>query len=124
MENLGAKLHQLRTQRELTQRDLARASGLTPSYVSKIESDSLRSAPSTDAVISLARALDADEVELLVAAGRVPSPFEVLGSQPEATRFFRRASQRIRDPEGWDRLTEILESRDFGPPDSEDEVNG
>jgi hypothetical protein len=53
-------------------------------------------------------------VELLSAAGRVPSPFEVVASQPQATRFFRHASQRIRDPKDWDRLTAVLDSPDFG----------
>lgn len=124
MSKLGAKLLRLRKERRLTQRDLARASGLTPSYVSKIESDSLRSVPSTDALVSLARALDTDEVELLSAAGRVPSPFEVVGSQPEATRFFRRAAKRVRGPEDWNRLTEVLDSPAFGSPGKGNESDG
>jgi transcriptional regulator with XRE-family HTH domain len=113
MSDLAEKVLQLRNERQMTQRTLADASGLTPSYVSKIENNSLQSVPSTAAVISLARALDADETELLSAAGRVPSPFEMVGSQPAATRFFRRAAQRIRDPRDWDRLTAVLDSPDF-----------
>jgi transcriptional regulator with XRE-family HTH domain len=119
VSELGAKLQHLRIASGMSQRTLARASGLTPSYVSKIESDSLSSVPSSDAVVSLAKALDADEVVLLSAAGRVPSPFEMVGSQPEATRFFRRAAQRIRDPQDWDRLTEVIDSPDFGSTESE-----
>lgn len=123
MSALGEALVRLRTSREMSQRSLARASGLTPSYVSKIESDSLQSVPSTEAVISLARALDEDPVELLAAAGRVPSPFEAVASQPAATRFFRRAAERIRDPADWDRLTNLVESSDFGSAAAE-EIRG
>jgi transcriptional regulator with XRE-family HTH domain len=114
MSELGETLVRLRTSRQMSQRGLARASGLTPSYVSKIESDSLQSVPSMEAVTSLARALDEDPLQLLSAAGRVPSPFEVVASQPAATRFFRRAAERIRDPGDWDRLTDLLDSSDFG----------
>jgi len=121
MNDLGAKLSCLRQARHMSQRALAQASGLTPSYVSKIESKSLQSVPSTAAVVSLARALEADEVELLSAAGRVPSPFEVVASQPQATHFFRRAAQRIRDPRDWERLTAVIDSPDF---DSKAESRG
>jgi transcriptional regulator with XRE-family HTH domain len=120
MSELGETLVRLRTSRQMSQRGLARASGLTPSYVSKIESDSLQSVPSTEAVTSLARALDEDPLQLLSAAGRVPSPFEVVASQPAATRFFRRAAERIRDPGDWDRLTDVLDSSDFGSTAAEE----
>jgi transcriptional regulator with XRE-family HTH domain len=113
MNEFGAKLRSMRAANEMSQRALAQASGLTPSYVCKIESGSLQTPPSADAVTSLAKALGADEVELLHAAGRVPSPFEVIGSQPEATRFFRRASERIRSPQDWDRLTAMIDSPAF-----------
>jgi transcriptional regulator with XRE-family HTH domain len=124
MSDLGETLVRLRTSQQMSQRSLARASGLTPSYVSKIESDSLQSVPSTDAVTSLARALGEDPVELLAAAGRVPSPFEVVASQPAATRFFRRAAERIRDPKDWDRLTDLLESSDLGSAAGEEARRG
>jgi transcriptional regulator with XRE-family HTH domain len=114
MNDLGAKVYVLRTARDMSQRELARVSGLTPSYVSKIESESLATPPSSDAVVSIARALDADEMALLSAAGRVPSPFAAIGSQPEATAFFRSAVERISDPADWTRLTEVVESQAFG----------
>lgn len=113
MDEFGTKLRSMRTANAMSQRALAQASGLTPSYVCKIESGSLQTPPSADAVTSLAKALGTDEVELLNAAGRVPSPFEVIGSQPEATRFFRRASEQIQDPRDWDRLTAMIDSPDF-----------
>jgi transcriptional regulator with XRE-family HTH domain len=124
MSELGETLVRLRTSRQMSQRSLARASGLTPSYVSKIESDSLQSVPSADAVTSLAHALDEDPVQLLSAAGRVPSPFEVVASQPAATRFFRRAAERIRDPGDWDRLTDLLDSSDIGSSTAEETRRG
>jgi transcriptional regulator with XRE-family HTH domain len=113
MSTLGVQILSLREARQMTQRALARASGLTPSYVSKIESGSLQSGPSASAIVSLAHALEIDELHLLEAAGRLPSPFGAMARQPEATRFFRRAVERIRDPEDWKRLTAALDSPDF-----------
>jgi transcriptional regulator with XRE-family HTH domain len=112
MSELGAKVLRMREQRQMTQRELAQASGLTPSYVSKIESGSLQSGPSTAAIVSLAHGLGVDELCLLEAAGRLPSPFERLARDPEAARFFRRAVERVRDPEGWRRLEAALDSPD------------
>lgn len=119
MADLGNKLKALRDQQNLSQRDLARSSGLTASYISKIESDSLPNPPSSDALTSLAHSLSVEEVELLSAAGRVPSPFDVVGAQPEAARFFRQAAERIQTGEDWDRLSEIVNSPAFDVVKSE-----
>jgi transcriptional regulator with XRE-family HTH domain len=100
MSGLGAKLSVLRGARQMSQRDLARASGLTPTYVAKIEDDSLRGVPSSGAIVSLAHALDADEVEFFAAAGREPSPFEMAYRQPRTPSMQRR----------WDRLAATLDS--------------
>jgi transcriptional regulator with XRE-family HTH domain len=124
MTELGPKLKGLRTTSGLSQRALARASGLTPSYVSKIESNSLSTVPSSDAIAALAHALKADELELLSAAGRVPSPFDVVGSHPEATRFFRAAAEKIDNPKDWERLTEMIESTSFGAPPTPEDDDG
>jgi transcriptional regulator with XRE-family HTH domain len=60
----------------MTQRALAQASGITLSYVVKIEDGSLHGMPSGDVLRSIARTLGSDEMELFDAAGRKPSPFE------------------------------------------------
>jgi transcriptional regulator with XRE-family HTH domain len=110
MHDLGTEVLRLREQRNMTQRELARLSGLTASYVSKIESGRLQSGPSAAAVASLAHGLGVEEFPLLQAAGRLPSSLEQLGRDPEAARFFRRAVQRVNGPEGWRELNATLDS--------------
>jgi transcriptional regulator with XRE-family HTH domain len=113
MDDLATMLKELRDELKLSQRELAQSSGLTASYISKIENENLSNPPSSDALTSLARALNVDELNLLTAAGRVPSPFDVIGGQPEAARFFRRAAERIHSGEDWDRLAEVIDSPAF-----------
>jgi transcriptional regulator with XRE-family HTH domain len=74
---LAITLQAFRRLRGLSQRQLAQASGLTPTYVRKIEDGSLPMVPSVDALLSLARTLGTDAKVLLTAAGRAPSPFDV-----------------------------------------------
>ena len=87
MSQLGEQLVSLRAVRGMSQRELAQASGLTPTYVRKIEDGTLHNIPSTDAIVSLAHALDADRDELLAAAGRVPSPFDTAIPLPAGYSF-------------------------------------
>jgi transcriptional regulator with XRE-family HTH domain len=75
MDELRTRVRTLRIAQQMSKRELARAAGLTPTYVLKIEDGSLPTPPSADAIVSLARALEADEVELLAAAGLTPNPF-------------------------------------------------
>jgi len=77
----------------MTQRSLALAAGLTPSYVRKMEDGTLHSVPLASAIVSLAHALHADQDELLAAAGRVPSPFDPC--RPVDTSAFISAVRRL-----------------------------
>ena len=74
MNNFGRELQRLRTARGLSQRALARASGLTPAYLSLLEAG--RRAPERPSVERLASALVCREEEgagLLLAAGYAAS---------------------------------------------------
>ena len=74
MSSFAATLQRFRTAAALSQRALARASGLTPAYVSLLESS--RRMPERPAVERLADALalaEADRAALLLAAGYAPS---------------------------------------------------
>lgn len=60
---IGKKLKEVRIRRLLTQEELARKAGLSPSTVVNIERD--RSEPHFSTIRVLARALDVDPVSLL-----------------------------------------------------------
>src|SRR5690606_3338016 len=80
----GERIRELRLAKNLTQRDLGEKVGVEFSYVSKIENEKLDfgDVPSERLIQKLADALETDEFELLVLAGKVP---------PEVRdRFFQR----------------------------------
>lgn len=70
----GERVRQLRTQRGLTQRELAEKIGVSDTYISKVENENLHFGdyPSEKFIHKLARELDADEDELLLLADKVP----------------------------------------------------
>ena len=71
-QDFGTRLRQLRKQAGMTQRELADLVSVDFSYLSKIESNA--APPPSEKVISqLAKALNADQDELAILAGRVPA---------------------------------------------------
>jgi len=71
----GERVHQLRTQQGLTQRDLAAKIGVSDTYISKVENENLHFGdfPSEKFIHKLADFLNADEEELLLLANKVPA---------------------------------------------------
>lgn len=85
----GEKIRSLRQESELTLRDLAGRVGVGFTYLSKIENSKLDfgDAPSRKLIHKLADALNADEHELLLLAGKVPEPIRRrVIERPEAFR--------------------------------------
>jgi len=105
---LGEKIRQLRKQKKLTQRQLAEMVQIDFTYLSKIENDRLDYTPSVKTLHQLAKALDADELELLDLAQKVPDPLAGILADKHGLQFFRKASEIIKEPEGWERLTQEL----------------
>jgi len=71
----GERVRDLRKQRGLTQQKLAVLLDVSLSYISKVENERLNAGdyPSEAFVVNLAKALDADEDELLLLTDRVPA---------------------------------------------------
>ena len=69
---LGERIRELRTERRLTQAQLAEQTHVDHTYLSKIENDRLDHTPSIKALRDLAKALAVDELELMHLAGKVP----------------------------------------------------
>lgn len=106
---LGEYIKELRRQRHLTQRQLAEKAGVDFSYLSKIENNRLEHTPSIKTLQDLARILEVDELELMELANKVPPVLEAIARDKDAMRFFRRATETIKSPEGWRDLLAYLD---------------
>lgn len=71
MMDFGDKIKQLRTEKDITQADLADAAGIDVTYLSKIENNHMNP-PSHDTIVKIADKLGINEDELLLAAGKIP----------------------------------------------------
>jgi transcriptional regulator with XRE-family HTH domain len=106
----GEKIKELRKKKNLTLRALAEKVDLDFTYLSKIENGKVDYTPSSDKIRSLANVLDADELELLKLADKVPPELEPLANNPRARAFFRRA-QSLSNAKDWDDLIKYLDKR-------------
>ncbi|TWU54780.1 anaerobic benzoate catabolism transcriptional regulator [Rubripirellula tenax] len=70
----GQRVRQIRCARQLTQRELAEQLGVSISYISKVENETLHFGdyPSAKFIHKLSEQLEADEDELLLLADKVP----------------------------------------------------
>ncbi len=94
MKKFGDRVRQLRQAKGLGQRALAKMVGISLTYVSKIENHRLDFGdyPSTDVILRIAAALEANEDELLILAKKIPE----------------RIQQRVLErPDAFSRLAEL-----------------
>jgi transcriptional regulator with XRE-family HTH domain len=106
----GQRLRELRREKGLTLRVLAEAVGVDFSYLSKIENDKAGYLPGAKTIRSLAEVLEADALELLRLADKVPPEVESFAEDAKARRFLRRA-QEVASSDDWDALLDLLEKR-------------
>lgn len=107
----GERVRQLRHKKGLTLRDLARKVGVDFTYLSKIENGKVEYTPSEKTIRTLARALDAEELELLKLAKKVAPELEAIAGHVSARDFLRKASQTLSSPEDWEDLLAYLDKR-------------
>ena len=96
----GKRVRELREQRGLTQREVARRLDVSTSYVNKVENGKLHSGdyPSEKFIHKLAGELDADEEELLLLADKVPEQIRKrIRERPEAFRAFANLNDEVLD---------------------------
>jgi len=92
---LGALIKERRQSMGLTLRGTAKAIGCDAAYLSRIEAD--RTPPSEEMLSGLATALELDEAELSLLAGRLPSSFkEAAHEQPHELAEALKSSLRAR----------------------------
>lgn len=110
----GERIRQLRRERGLTQRQLAVKVGVDFTYLSKIENNRLSYTPSLRTIRELAACLQADELELLELAKKVPPSLERFTKSRAGREFLRRATEVVRRPEEWKDLLRYLEEKGKG----------
>ncbi|WP_013627326.1 helix-turn-helix domain-containing protein [Rubinisphaera brasiliensis] len=96
----GERVRELRKQRGLTQQKLAVLLDVSLSYISKVENERLNAGdyPSEVFVLKLAKALDADEDELLLLTDRVPAAIrQRIRERPDAFRELAKADDSLLD---------------------------
>ena len=91
--DFGNRVRQLRAQASLTQQQVADRTGVSVSYISKVENDRLHFGdyPSEKFIHKLAEELKADEDELLLLADKVPA--SIRQRIQERPRFFQKLAK-------------------------------
>lgn len=110
-KQFGNILREFRKKAGLSQRALARKVGVSHTYISKIENHKLDHTPSIRTLGKMAEALGIDSADMIRAANKIPSILDPFMRDPEALKFFRRASGMISNPEGWREMQRILEEK-------------
>lgn len=106
----GKRVKELRLQKGLTLRKLAKSVKLNFTYLSKIENGKVEYTPSADKIRAIANALHADEIELLKLANKVPPELEHFVDNVNAIAFLRRAKS-ITSSEDWKDLLDFLDQK-------------
>lgn len=110
-EKLGETIRRLRKDRKLTQAQLAEATGVDESYISKIETGRLSYTPSEETLRLLAQVLKADSLELLSLAQKTPDELQSVVGSPSAREFFDLVRKRQLENNDWEDLTQMLRHR-------------
>jgi transcriptional regulator with XRE-family HTH domain len=93
-EHLGLRIRRLRQQRKLGLRQTAARVGISPAYLSRIETDREQSPPAERVIRTLAFVLGDDFDRLMQLAGRVSADVEqYITAEPGMAGFLRRARQ-------------------------------
>lgn len=104
---LGDKIVELRTEKKISMRGLARAVDVTPMHISNIEKG--YTTGSSELIAKIAKALETDVDELLHLAHRVdPEVVDVIQQNPQAVPNFLRSAKDL-SAEDWEQLQGYLD---------------
>jgi len=93
---LGATVRRLREEKKITLRAFAGQVGLSPTYISFLERNELKTPPRGEVIRSIARVLEHDEDELLALAGRIAEDLsDAIVKHPREMAAFLRAAKDL-----------------------------
>jgi len=111
-ERLGERIRRMRAEHKLGLRETATKVGISPTYLSRIETMNEKTPPAEDVIRKLAKLLNDDFDELMHLAGRVPEDVEkVIKGDPSMPAFLRTAKEQKLSGE---ELGKILEAHNKG----------
>ena len=91
MSDFASTLKSLRTERKITQRELAEKVEVDFTYISKMENSQLKNTPSAETIIKIAHALDGDADQLMLLAKKIPDTIrETIIEDNLANAFLRK----------------------------------
>ena len=94
-EKLGDRLRKRRLEKKLGLREAAGKVGISPTYLSRIETSEEKSPPAEEVLKALAALLEENFDELMTLAGRIPSDVaQYIASDPGLPQFLRTAKQK------------------------------
>lgn len=104
----GELLKKKRKEQKISQRELAKAVGVDFTYISKIENEILPP-PAEETIRKLANVLDADGIEWILSAGKIPGDFQkIIFNEPNVVKFLRNASELTESE--WKEIHKIINS--------------
>ncbi|MGE7828524.1 helix-turn-helix domain-containing protein [Paenibacillus sp. NPDC093718] len=96
----GDYIRKLRTDKGITQTEVAERAGMQIRYLSRIENNH-DNPPSEEILLRLAAALDEDPHQMVVKAGKVPSDFkELIAEDDEVFRYLKHKVEDRNKSEG------------------------
>ena len=111
-ERLGERIRRKRAEHKLGLRETATKVGISPTYLSRIETMDEKTPPAEDVIRKLATLLSDDFDELMQLAGRVPEDVEdLIKGDPNMPAFLRTAKERNLSG---DDLMKLLEAKKKG----------
>lgn len=103
----GKRIQELRQEKNLSQRELAKKAEMDYTYLSKIENGKMPP-PKSDVIERLATLLKADLNELLILAGKAPPELgQTLQKSEGARNFFFRHAPNLKE-EDWESILKHL----------------
>ncbi len=94
-ERLGERIRRKRAEHKLGLRETATKVGISPTYLSRIETMDEKTPPAEDVIRKLATLLNDDFDELMQLAGRVPEDVEkLIKADPDMPVMLRRAREQ------------------------------
>lgn len=109
-ETFGELLRTIRRSRGISQRELANKISVDFSYISKLENDRIPP-PAADTIVKICEVLEVQPELLLSLTGKLPSEIkQLIGSNPKALEFLRKAQAMNLEEKEWDELHAKLAS--------------
>lgn len=107
-QTFGQLLRELRREKGISQRELAKKVSVDFSYISKLENDRLPP-PAADTIVRICEVLNVQPEKLLSITKKMPSDIkDLVSSTPKAMEFLRNARSMKLTEEEWDKMSKQL----------------